>query len=60
MGYRVKLYSLDEDGSWNDMGTGWAEIQNNIIVVVFDDDIPKFISKLTNNPDFYQLEGGFY
>jgi hypothetical protein len=60
---RAKLYSLDDDGTWNDVGTGWADIEDNSIVVLFDDEtnthnLP-FISKLSNNPDCYQLEGGF-
>jgi hypothetical protein len=54
---RVKLYSLEDDGSWNDKGAGRGDIENGAIVVVFDDQ-KRFVSKLTNNPDFYQLEGG--
>jgi hypothetical protein len=62
---RAKLYSLDDDGSWNDVGTGWADIENNAIVVVFDGEghengNSRFVSKLTSNPDFYQLEGGLF
>jgi hypothetical protein len=60
---RAKLYCLDDDGSWNDIGTGWADIENNRIVVMFDDEnIEKenFISNLNSNPEYYQLEGGLY
>jgi hypothetical protein len=41
---RVKLYKLEEDGSWSDIGTGWADIENEKkIVVDFDDEgVPRF------------------
>jgi hypothetical protein len=56
---RAKLYSLDDDGTWNDVGTGWAYVEDNSIVILFGDETSApFVSKLSNNPDCYQLEGG--
>ncbi|KAK2961281.1 hypothetical protein BLNAU_3727 [Blattamonas nauphoetae] len=61
MKWKGKLYFLSGSGSWKDVGIGWIELQNNAIVVEFDQHIEvlrgsSFVSNIAPNIKDYQQE----
>ncbi|KAK2953091.1 hypothetical protein BLNAU_11876 [Blattamonas nauphoetae] len=62
MRLRAKLYSLMDNGSWMDLGTGWASIEGENIVITFESrgirkSPHRFSTAVSPNPSDYQIEG---
>jgi hypothetical protein len=63
MKLRSKLYQLDIDGSWKDLGAGWSEVINDSIVMEFEGSrdrskVRKYSSRISVNHQDFQQEGG--
>jgi hypothetical protein len=62
---RAKLFSLDDDNIWIDVGVGWVTVEKDCIVMYFDEienkeSLCPFCHKLINKPKNYRIDGSLY